>query len=160
LICWFTDFDDFVTYSCQRSRVLCEHWLSVVRRYHPSVREVPPLSCPNDKFRRISNTSHVPMGLSLEMQLTRSSYLHKHLLSDLCLQRSLSDHQRSILIIFCRSSRQIRLMFLPLSMREVGSFIDMQSKAETTFKSTEMCSQDIWVLWKGKRVSRVSRSTT
>ena len=47
-------------------------------------------------------------------------------------------------VLSCTPS-QIRLMLLSLSMGEVGTFVGVESEAETTFESSEMVTKDVGI---------------
>lgn len=45
------------------------------------------------------------------------------------------------------TSGQICLMFLSLSVCEIGTFIGVKSQTETAFERAEVVPENVWVLW-------------
>lgn len=56
------------------------------------------------------------------------------------------DGQLRVLHVARRAPCEVRLMLLALRMREVGAFIRVEGKTETTFERAKVVAQDVGVL--------------
>ena len=85
----------------------------------------------------------VPVA-DLRNTIPRTADFEEHLLMDTLL--GWCDHELRLLQVASSTAGQVRLMLLPLRVREVRALVGVESKTETTFEGAKMVAEDVWVL--------------
>lgn len=60
--------------------------------------------------------------------------------------RRRGNHELRVLGIPGSTTSEVGLMFLSLSMCQVGTFICVECQAQTTFKGSKMVAENVWIL--------------
>ena len=76
--------------------------------------------------------------------VSRTSDFEENLLVNVLLCRCY--HELGLFQVTGSSPCEVRLMLLPLRVREVRALVGVESKTETTFEGAKMVAEDVWVL--------------